>query len=163
GHRFLAPGVIQVRHFADYAAKLERAKVVLVPARRREIILTDAKHLAFAQGFELVEDEALLDEVTGLVEWPVVLMGAFDEEFLRLAPAVTRTTIRVNQKCFVGRVAHAALRGEPRPAEGRPGFQPPPAREAKAKASPLSPPPGRPLQADLPPAGAGEESGTPGG
>src|SRR5499425_3881827 len=55
GHRFLAPRVIRVRHFDDYAAKLERAKVVLDPARRRDIILTDAKHLAFAQGFELVE------------------------------------------------------------------------------------------------------------
>jgi glycyl-tRNA synthetase beta chain len=114
GHRFLAPGLIQVRHFADYAAKLERAKVVLVPARRREIIRTDAKHLAFAQGFELVEDEALLDEVTGLVEWPVVLMGSFDEDFLRLPPEVIRTTIRVNQKCFVVRVAHPALQGEGR-------------------------------------------------
>jgi glycyl-tRNA synthetase beta chain len=114
GHRFLAPGVIQVRHFTDYAAKLERAKVVLVPARRREIILIDAKHLAFAQGFELVEDEALLDEVTGLVEWPVVLMGSFDEDFLRLPPEVIRTTIRVNQKCFVVRVAHHALQEEDR-------------------------------------------------
>jgi glycyl-tRNA synthetase beta chain len=121
GHRFLAPGVIHTRHFADYAAKLERAKVVLMPARRREIILNDAKHLAFAQGFELVEDEALLDEVTGLVEWPVVLMGSFDEEFLRLPPEVIRTTIRVNQKCFVVRVAHPPLQGEGRTAEGRAG------------------------------------------
>jgi glycyl-tRNA synthetase beta chain len=121
GHRFLAPGVIHARHFADYAAKLERAKVVLVPARRREIILNDAKHLAFAQGFELVEDEALLDEVAGLVEWPVALMGSFDEDFLRLPPEVIRTTIRVNQKCFVVRIAHLPLQGEGRTAEGRPG------------------------------------------
>src|SRR5262249_46075706 len=111
GHRFLAPGVIHARHFVDYAAKLERAKVVLAPARRREIILTDARHLAFAQGFELIEDEALLDEVTGLVEWPVVLMGSFDQDFLRLPPEVIRTTIRVNQKCFVVRVAHLDLQG----------------------------------------------------
>src|SRR6266478_4003223 len=103
GHRFLAPRVIHARHFDDYAAKLERAKVVLDPARRRDIILTDAKHLAFAQGFELVEDQALLDEVAGLVEWPVVLMGSFDADFLRLPPEVIRTTIRVNQKCFVVR------------------------------------------------------------
>ena len=74
--------------------KLEKAKVVLDPARRKEIILADAKHLAFAQGFELVEDQALLDEVAGLVEWPVALMGSFDEEFLRLPPEVIRTTIR---------------------------------------------------------------------
>jgi glycyl-tRNA synthetase beta chain len=80
--------------------------VVLDPARRRDIILTDAKNLAFAQGFELVEDQALLEEVAGLVEWPVVLMGSFDADFLRLPPEVIRTTIRVNQKCFVVRTAH---------------------------------------------------------
>src|SRR5260370_320434 len=112
GHRFLAPRVIHARHFDDYAAKLERAKVVLDPARRRDIILTDAKHLAFAQGFELVEDQALLEEVAGLVEWPVVLMGSFDEDFLRLPPEVIRTTIRVNQKCFVVRHAHPPGGGE---------------------------------------------------
>jgi glycyl-tRNA synthetase beta chain len=103
GHRFLAPREIHARHFDDYAAKLERAKVVLDPARRRDIILTDAKNLAFAQGFELVEDQALLEEVAGLVEWPVVLMGSFDADFLRLPPEAIRTTIRVNQKCFVVR------------------------------------------------------------
>jgi glycyl-tRNA synthetase beta chain len=107
GHRFLAPRVIHAGHFADYAAKLERAKVVLDPARRREIILTDAKHLAFAQGFELVEDPALLEEVAGLVEWPVVLMGTFDHDFLRLPPEVIRSTIRANQKCFVVRAQPA--------------------------------------------------------
>ena len=103
GHRFLAPGAIKVRHFDDYVAKLEKAKVVLDPARRREIILTDAKNLAFAQGFELVEDEGLLNEVAGLVEWPVVLMGTFDEAFLKIPDEVIRATIRNNQKCFVVR------------------------------------------------------------
>ena len=91
----------KVRHFDDYVAKLEKAKVVLDPARRREIILSDAKNLAFAQGFELVEDEGLLNEVAGLVEWPVVLMGTFDEAFLRIPDEVIRATIRNNQKCFV--------------------------------------------------------------
>src|SRR5215470_2820063 len=112
GHRFLAPRTIHARHFDDYAAKLERAKVVLDPARRRDIILADAKHLAFAQGFELVEDQALLDEVAGLVEWPVVLMGSFDADFLRLPPEVIRTTIRVNQKCFVVRTPQPPGGGE---------------------------------------------------
>ena len=84
GHRFMAPGPIKVRHFDDYVASLEKAKVVLDPARRREIILNDAKNLAFAQGFELVEDEGLLNEVAGLVEWPVVLMGTFEESFLKI-------------------------------------------------------------------------------
>ena len=101
GHRFMAPTAITVRRFADYEAKLARAKVVLDPARRTEIILSDAKNLAFAQGFELVEDEALLAEVTGLVEWPVVLMGSFDQSFLSIPPEVIRATIRNNQKCFV--------------------------------------------------------------
>jgi glycyl-tRNA synthetase beta chain len=101
GHRFLAPEAIAVRHFADYVAKLEKAKVVLDPARRREIILNDAKNLAFAQGYELVEDEGLLNEVAGLVEWPVVLMGAFEESFLQIPAEVVRATIRINQKCFV--------------------------------------------------------------
>ena len=68
GHRFLAPRKFHVRHFEDYAAKLQKAKVVLDPARRKDIILADARHLAFAQGLELVEDPALLDEVAGLVE-----------------------------------------------------------------------------------------------
>jgi glycyl-tRNA synthetase beta chain len=103
GHRFLSPGAIKVRHFDDYTASLEKAKVVLDPARRREIILTDAKNLAFAQGFELVEDETLLNEVAGLVEWPVVLMGSFDEAFLKIPDEVIRATIRINQKCFVVR------------------------------------------------------------
>ncbi|MGH6868585.1 MAG: glycine--tRNA ligase subunit beta, partial [Methylocella sp.] len=101
GHRFMAPGKIKVRRFGDYAAALERAKVVLDPARRRDIILYDARNLALAQGLELVEDEALLHEVAGLVEWPVALTGEFDAAFLDLPPEVVRTTIRVNQKCFV--------------------------------------------------------------
>jgi glycyl-tRNA synthetase beta chain len=101
GHRFLAPEPFTVRRLDDYVAKLEAAKVVLDPARRREIILADAKNLAFAQGYELIQDEGLLNEVAGLVEWPVVLMGAFDEAFLSIPPEVIRTTIRANQKCFV--------------------------------------------------------------
>ena len=101
GHRFMAPQPFKVRRLEDYAAKLEKAKVVLDPERRRQVILADAKNLAFAQGYELVEDAGLLVEVAGLVEWPVVLMGSFDEAFLAIPPEVIRTTIRNNQKCFV--------------------------------------------------------------
>ena len=101
GHRFMAPQAISVRRFEDYEAKLLEAKVVLDPERRKDTILTDAKQLAFAQGFELVEDQVLLDEVSGLVEWPVVLMGSFDEEYLAIPGEVIRATIRNNQKCFV--------------------------------------------------------------
>ncbi|MBS0530222.1 MAG: glycine--tRNA ligase subunit beta, partial [Proteobacteria bacterium] len=103
GHRFMAPGEISVRRFDDYEAKLHAAKVVLDPQRRKDIILADAKTLAQAQGFELVEDQVLLDEVSGLVEWPVVLMGSFDESFLSIPGEVIRATIRNNQKCFVVR------------------------------------------------------------
>jgi len=101
GHRFLAPGEIRVKRFDDYAPALERAKVVIDTDRRKDMILHDAKDLAFAQGLELIEDEGLLEEVAGLVEWPVVLMGSFDEAFLDIPPEVIRTTIRANQKCFV--------------------------------------------------------------
>ncbi len=101
GHRFMAPAEFTVRRFEDYETKLLDAKVVLDPQRRKDIILADARELAFVQGFELVEDQALLDEVAGLVEWPVVLMGSFDDEFLSIPGEVIRATIRNNQKCFV--------------------------------------------------------------
>jgi glycyl-tRNA synthetase beta chain len=108
GHRFMAPAPIKVRHFDDYVAKLAQAKVVLDPARRADTILADAKNLAFAQGFELVEDEGLLAEVAGLVEWPVTLMGSFDKAFLSIPDEVIRATIRNNQKCFVLRDPQSA-------------------------------------------------------
>lgn len=100
GHRFLAPQPIRVKRFSDYAVALEKARVVLDAGRRRDIIATDADNLAFAQGLELVADEALLNEVSGLVEWPVVMMGDFDPEFLALPEEVIIATIRTNQKCF---------------------------------------------------------------
>jgi glycyl-tRNA synthetase beta chain len=90
-----------VRRFSDYVASLEKAKVVLDSERRRDIIVHDARALALAQGLELVEDETLLNEVAGLVEWPVVLTGEFNASFLDIPPEVIKTTIRVNQKCFV--------------------------------------------------------------
>lgn len=101
GHRFHAPGPIKVRRLEDYVASLEKAKVVLDADRRKEIILADAKDLALAQGLELVEDEGLLEEIAGLVEWPVVLMGSFEERFLDIPGEAIRATIRANQKCFV--------------------------------------------------------------
>ncbi|MCP3391569.1 glycine--tRNA ligase subunit beta [Bradyrhizobium sp. CCGB12] len=103
GHRFMAPDAISVRRFEDYEAKLKAAKVILDPQARKDIIFADAKELTFAQGFELVEDQVLLDEVSGLVEWPVVMMGSFEEEYLAIPEEVIRATIRNNQKCFVVR------------------------------------------------------------
>jgi glycyl-tRNA synthetase beta chain len=108
GHRFMAPGTFKVRRFDDYLHKLEAAKVVLDPARRAEMIHTDAKNLAFAQSYELLEDEGLLAEVAGLVEWPVTLMGSFDADYLSIPEEVIRATIRNNQKCFVLRDAATA-------------------------------------------------------
>jgi glycyl-tRNA synthetase beta chain len=101
GHRFMAPDAISVRRFEDYEAKLKAAKVILDPQARKDIIFADAKELTFAQGLELVEDQVLLDEVSGLVEWPVVMMGSFEPEYLAIPEEVIRATIRNNQKCFV--------------------------------------------------------------
>jgi glycyl-tRNA synthetase beta chain len=109
GHRFMAPASIQVRRFDDYVEALRKAKVVLDAERRKAIILADASNLAFAQGLTLVEDEGLLEEVAGLVEWPVVLMGEFEPAFLDLPPEVIRATIRANQKCFVLRQPPSAV------------------------------------------------------
>ena len=103
GHRFHAPGEITVRRFDDYVAKLEDARVVLDAERRKDMIATDARNLAFAQGVELVEDEGLLEEVSGLVEWPVPLMGEFEADYLEIPDEVVRLTIKTNQKCFVCR------------------------------------------------------------
>ncbi len=103
GHRFMAPSEFSVTRFEDYEAKLEKAKVILSAERRREIILSEARTLCFAQGLELVEDQGLLEEVAGLVEWPVVLMGSFEPSFLSVPDEAIRATIRTNQKCFVVR------------------------------------------------------------
>ncbi|MDR9808709.1 glycine--tRNA ligase subunit beta [Rhizobium hidalgonense] len=103
GHRFHAPEAITVRRFDDYAASLEKAKVILDAERRKDIILHDARDIAFANGLELVEDEGLLEEVSGLVEWPQVLMGSFEEDYLSIPSEIIRLTIKTNQKCFVTR------------------------------------------------------------
>ncbi len=103
GHRFHAPEAITVKRFDDYVASLEKAKVILDAERRKDIILHDARDIAFASGLELVEDEGLLEEVSGLVEWPQVLMGSFEEDYLSIPSEIIRLTIKTNQKCFVTR------------------------------------------------------------
>ncbi len=100
GHRFMAPARIQVSGFEDYEAKLKRAHVVLRSEERAEHIWNDAEQQAFAQGLELVEDKGLLAEVSGLVEWPVVLMGDIGEDFLSLPAEVLQTSMREHQKFF---------------------------------------------------------------
>ncbi len=103
GHRFHAPEPITVRRFEDYSSNLYRAKVILDPEHRKHIILSDARNIAFANGLELVEDEGLLEEVSGLVEWPQVLMGEFKADYLEIPAEIIRLTIKTNQKCFVCR------------------------------------------------------------
>jgi glycyl-tRNA synthetase beta chain len=105
GHRFMAPKAFAVRRFEDYAERLARAKVMLDSSERALTILAEARNLAFAQGLELVEDEALLAETSGLVEWPVVLMGSFEQAFLALPPEIITTTLKAHQKCFALRDA----------------------------------------------------------
>ncbi|WP_170513312.1 glycine--tRNA ligase subunit beta [Ruegeria atlantica] len=100
GHRFMAPDRFAVTSFDDYAAKLKRAFVVLNPSDRAEHIWNDAQNMAFAAGLEVVDDKGLLAEVAGLVEWPVVLMGKIDEEFLDLPPEVLQTSMKEHQKFF---------------------------------------------------------------
>ncbi len=100
GHRFMAPGAIQTRSFDDYAAKLREAKVILDAEERKEIIAADAATLCKAQGLELVDDPGLLSEVAGLAEWPVALMGSFDEKFLKLPDEVLTASMRGHQKYF---------------------------------------------------------------
>ncbi|MCH9012272.1 MAG: glycine--tRNA ligase subunit beta [Proteobacteria bacterium] len=98
GHRFLKPGKFRVTGFADYEAKLEQAKVILDPAKRRAAILKQARQKAARAKLELPDDPALLDEVTGLVEWPVVLLGRIEERFMDLPPEVLTTAMRAHQK-----------------------------------------------------------------
>jgi glycyl-tRNA synthetase beta chain len=105
GHRFMGAQNIEVRRFDDYAQKLHHNFVVVDATARIETIRTEARNLAFAQGLELIEDEGLLKETAGLVEWPVVLMGSFDESFLSVPPEVIATSIKNHQKCFALRNA----------------------------------------------------------
>ncbi|MDZ4135559.1 MAG: glycine--tRNA ligase subunit beta [Paracoccaceae bacterium] len=100
GHRFMAPGRFSVSGFDDYRLKLRRAFVVLDAAEREASIWQDAQNQAFARGLVVVPDPGLLAEVAGLVEWPVVLLGAIDAGFLGLPPEVLQTSMREHQKFF---------------------------------------------------------------
>lgn len=100
GHRFLAPAEFAVKNFADYAAKLAAAKVVLDPAARRETILSQAEAAATREGLTLRADEGLLAEVTGLVECPNVLVGTIDDKFMAVPQEVLITSMRAHQKYF---------------------------------------------------------------
>ncbi len=103
GHRFHAPEALPVTSAADHASKLRGAKVLIEREERKTIILQQAKKLCAAKGLELVEDIGLLEEVAGLVEWPVVLLGDMDPDFLNLPGEVIRLSMRTHQKYFAVR------------------------------------------------------------
>ncbi|MGA9795410.1 MAG: glycine--tRNA ligase subunit beta [Rhizomicrobium sp.] len=101
GHRFLCDGKpIAVRHYDDYVAKLRAAHVVLDAEERKAIIFEELKEAAFVRGLELIADEGLLDEVSGLAEWPVVLIGAIEDDFMDVPPEILQTSMRTHQKYF---------------------------------------------------------------
>jgi glycyl-tRNA synthetase beta chain len=100
GHRFLSQGPIEVRRFEDYEKKLHDAYVLIDPARRKEIIWEDAKAQAFVHGLEPIADEGLLEEVSGLAEWPVVLTGKIEDQFMDVPAEILQTSMRTHQKYF---------------------------------------------------------------
>lgn len=100
GHRFLAPAPFAVKDFAEYRATLEKAHVILDREARKTIILDGARSIAKDKGLTFREDPALLEEVCGLVEWPVMLCGSFDPAFLEVPQEVLIATMRGNQKYF---------------------------------------------------------------
>ena len=110
GHRFHHPGPITIGSAGDYVEKLRACHVIVDPAEREALIRDRAAALAHEAGLELVPDEGLIAENAGLTEWPVPLLGRFDEAFLAVPPEVIQLTARVNQKYFV-------LRNPPRDGE----------------------------------------------
>jgi len=100
GHRFLAPEAIEVRSITEYEAAIKKAKIMLSLEARKEAVHTKAREAAKTLGGRLVDDTGLLEEVAGLVEWPVVLSGRFDEDFLALPREVLATAMRSHQKYF---------------------------------------------------------------
>ncbi|HTT97158.1 MAG TPA: glycine--tRNA ligase subunit beta [Rhizomicrobium sp.] len=100
GHRFLSSGAIEVRRYDDYVEKLHKAHVILDAEERKAIIFEAVKSAAFVHGLEMIPDEGLLDEVAGLAEWPVVLIGAIQDEFMDVPPEILQTSMRTHQKYF---------------------------------------------------------------
>jgi len=103
GHRFLDQQIFSVTSFDDYYRKMKLGKVLLDREQRKGKIWNDATNMAFAKGMEVVEDEGLLEEIVGLVEWPNVLMGEIDQKFLNLPPEVLQVSMREHQKFFSAR------------------------------------------------------------
>ncbi|MBX9882594.1 MAG: glycine--tRNA ligase subunit beta [Sphingomonas sp.] len=109
GHRFMAPGAISIESAATYAEQLRAARVIVDQDERAAIIRDRARALAAEAGLALIEDQGLVAENAGLTEWPVPLLGRFDEAFLSVPPEVIQLTARVNQKYFVCRDGEGKL------------------------------------------------------
>ncbi len=109
GHRFLSEGAIKVADFADYTAKLRAAHVVLDPAERKKIVLAEAEKLCADAQVALRPDDGLLDEVAGLVEWPVPMLGTIDGQFMDVPPEVLIVSMRTHQRYFVTNRKDGAL------------------------------------------------------
>ena len=100
GHRFLSQGEITVRRYDDYAAALQKAHVILDAEERKAIIAEGVKQAAFVHGLEMIPDEGLLNEVAGLAEWPVILIGKIEDQFMDVPPEILQTSMRTHQKYF---------------------------------------------------------------
>src|SRR6201995_1514559 len=100
GHRFLSEGKIEARRFEDYEQKLRAAHVVLDAEERAAIIFEGVKQAAFVHGLEMIPDEGLLAEVSGLAEWPTVYVGTIQNEFMDVPAEILQTSMRTHQKYF---------------------------------------------------------------
>ncbi|MDR3521446.1 MAG: glycine--tRNA ligase subunit beta [Acidocella sp.] len=111
GHRFMAPGAFSVTSTADWQAQLRTRKVIADQAERRALVVEGLNAVAAKAGLTVAEDAGLVDEVTGLVEWPVALLGKIDADFMSLPPEVRELSMKVNQRYFALRDAA----GQPAP------------------------------------------------
>ncbi len=111
GHRFMAPGAFPVSSAKDWEAKLRDRKVIASQDERRKLVVDSLSQLAAKAGLRVVDDAGLVDEVTGLVEWPVALLGKIDNDFMDLPPEVRELSMKVNQRYFALRDAE----GHPAP------------------------------------------------
>ncbi|HWY62999.1 MAG TPA: glycine--tRNA ligase subunit beta [Rhizomicrobium sp.] len=100
GHRFLSSGALTVKRFDDYEAALKKAHVILDAEDRKAIIFEGVKSAAFVHGLEMIPDEGLLNEVAGLAEYPVVLIGAIPDQFMDVPAEILQTSMRTHQKYF---------------------------------------------------------------
>lgn len=100
GHRFLAPQAIEIKDADEYAVKLKKAFVIAERDERKNAIKASLEEKAATHGLVWEEDQALLEEVVGLVEWPVIMFGSVDAEFMHLPPELLTTVMRSHQKYF---------------------------------------------------------------